>query len=58
MKPVDPDDHFEHHERASVSKPINGEKRSPWKPLLITIILFATLIVLYLLGTQYLVAAD
>lgn len=58
MSPAEPDDHFEHHERASVSRPINGEKRSPWKPLFITVLLFAALIVLYLLGAQYLVAAD
>lgn len=58
MTPAEPDDHFEHRERASVSRPVNGEKRSPWKPLLLTIALFAALIVLYLLGAQFLVSAE
>ena len=45
-------------EAPTVSKPIHGEERPAFKPLLITVAVFAVLIVLYLLGAQYLIPAD
>lgn len=51
MTDKDDHDHFEHGERASVDKPIGGERRSTVKPLVLTLVVFAVLIALYLLGT-------
>lgn len=47
-------DHFEHAERPTVNQPIGGPRRSTLKPLVITIVVFAVLIALYLLGTELL----
>lgn len=57
MNDREPGDHFDHPERPTVERPIGGPRRTPWKPLLVTIVVFAVLIALYLLGTQ-LVRAD
>ena len=35
-----------------------GAKRSTWKPLLLTVVVFAVLIGLYLLGSELAVSAD
>ncbi len=57
MTPREPGDHFDHPERPTVDQPLHGERRSPWKPLLVTVVVFAVLIALYLLGTN-LVSAE
>ena len=50
-------DHFDHEQRPSTNRPLNGERRPVWKPVIITAAVFAVLVVLYLLGTQLLVDA-
>jgi hypothetical protein len=52
MSPREPGDHFDHPERPSTDQPLNGPRRSTLKPLLLTLVVFAVLIALYLLGTQ------
>lgn len=39
-------------------KPINGPRRHTIRPLLITVLVFAALIGLYILGVTFLVPAD
>jgi hypothetical protein len=56
--PKEPGDHFDHPERPTVAEPVGGQRRSPLKPALITLLVFAVLIGLYLLGTEFLVSAD
>lgn len=63
MSQQDPNDHFEHPERPTVDRPIGAPadaaaKRSPVKPLLITVGLFLVLGILYYLGAEFLVNAD
>lgn len=43
---------FDHPERPTSDQPLNGPRRSTLKPLLLTVVVFAVLIALYLLGTQ------
>ena len=50
MTPREPGDHFDHPERPTTEQPIGGPRRSPWKPLVVTVLVFAVLIALYLLG--------
>jgi hypothetical protein len=45
-------------EHATVDRPLNGPKRSALKPLLVTVALFATLAILYLLAVEFLIPAD
>lgn len=54
----EPGDHFDHPERPTVGQPAGGQRRSPLKPALITLLVFAVLIGLYLLGTEVLVSAE
>lgn len=48
------DDHFEHPDHPSVDEPLGGPRRSTMGPLLLTVVVFAVLIALYLLGTAFL----
>lgn len=48
------DDHFEHEKHPSVDEPLGGPKRSTMSPLLLTVVVFAVIIALYLLGTAFL----
>lgn len=50
--------HDEHQEMPTVDKPLHGPRRGPWKPLLVTVLVFAVLIALYLIGVTFLVPAD
>lgn len=52
MNDREPGDHFDHPERPSVEQPLNGPRRGRWGPLLLTVVVFAVLIALYLLGTN------
>jgi len=54
MTPQDDSDHFEHGERPTSDEPIGGPRRSTLKPLVLTIVVFAILIALYLLGVAFL----
>ena len=45
-------DHFDYPDHPSTDQPLHGPRRSTAKPLLITLVVFAVLIALYLLGTQ------
>lgn len=54
---TEPQDHVDHTDRPSTNRPLHGERRPVWKPVLLTVALFATLIVLYLVGTELLVSA-
>lgn len=47
----EPGDHFDHPARPTVDQPLHGERRSPLKPLLITVAVFAVLALLYWAGT-------
>ena len=42
----------------TVDTPLHGEKRGAFKPLVITVALFATLALLYWLGVEFLIDAD
>jgi hypothetical protein len=48
----EPGDHFDHPGRPTSNQPLNGPRRSTAGPLLLTIVVFAVLVGLYLLGTQ------
>lgn len=52
MSNREPGDHFDHPERPSKDQPLNAERRSTLRPLVLTLVVFAVLIALYLLGTQ------
>jgi hypothetical protein len=54
MTPPDDTDHFDHPQRPTSDQPLGGPRRSTLKPLLLTVLVFAILIVLYLLGTAFL----
>lgn len=51
MSNKEPGDMFDHPERPTSDQPLNGPRRSTAKPLLLTVVVFAVLIVLYFLGT-------
>ena len=52
MSNHEPGDHFDHRRQPTSDQPLNAGRRSTAKPLVLTIVVFAVLIALYLLGTQ------
>ena len=48
----------EDQDEPTVNTPLHGETRGAFKPLLVTIALFATLALLYWLGVEFLIDAD
>lgn len=52
MSGTEPGDHFEHPERPTRDQPLHGPRRSTLTPLLVTVLVFAVLVGLYLLGTN------
>ena len=48
----------EHQEEPTASKPLFGEKRPVWKPLIYLLLLIAALVLIYLFGLTVLVPSD
>ncbi|WP_181311935.1 hypothetical protein [Nocardioides campestrisoli] len=53
-----PDEQAQKRTLPTTDQPLNGPRKGPWKPLLVTVAVFAVLIGLYLLGVAFLVPAD